>query len=314
MGQGFANRGVRVEQQRRVDHQSALAAEPVGLPVRVVHHDHGDDAAPALPAALRRGTRRQGPGRRSCSGRASLMAPPSSTAGLVAPLWGQLADLYGRKLMLVRAGLGMAVSMSLIGLATGRLAPGAAAAAGGVARRICLGCRWCWWRPKRRRTARAGRWGCCRPGTMAGTLLGPLLGGVMPGLIGIRNTFFLRRRHHLRRVPGHAASHQGRQAAGQGAGDGQGRLGVDRRCAAGDRHAADRAAAAGRQHVGRADHHRLCGQLVARSGPGHARIRAGDVGGCAGQHPVRAAARAAGRPGRALERGGGRAADRPACC
>ena len=39
------------------------------------------------------------------------------SAALVAPLWGRLADLYGRKLMLIRASLGMAVAMSLIGMA-----------------------------------------------------------------------------------------------------------------------------------------------------------------------------------------------------
>ena len=39
------------------------------------------------------------------------------TAAMFAPLWGRLGDLYGRKLMLIRASLGMAVAMSLIGLA-----------------------------------------------------------------------------------------------------------------------------------------------------------------------------------------------------
>src|SRR5258707_14550605 len=39
------------------------------------------------------------------------------TAALTAPLWGKLADLYGRKLMLIRASLGMAVIMSLMGMA-----------------------------------------------------------------------------------------------------------------------------------------------------------------------------------------------------
>src|SRR3954467_11230589 len=38
------------------------------------------------------------------------------SAALFAPLWGRLADLYGRKLMLIRASAGMAVAMSLIGL------------------------------------------------------------------------------------------------------------------------------------------------------------------------------------------------------
>ncbi|SDF37640.1 Predicted arabinose efflux permease, MFS family [Lentzea fradiae] len=39
------------------------------------------------------------------------------TAALTAPLWGRLGDRYGRKPMLIRASLGMAVAMSLTGLA-----------------------------------------------------------------------------------------------------------------------------------------------------------------------------------------------------
>src|ERR1700754_1067164 len=39
------------------------------------------------------------------------------TAALTAPLWGKLADLYGRKPMLIRASLGMAIIMSLMGMA-----------------------------------------------------------------------------------------------------------------------------------------------------------------------------------------------------
>src|SRR5476649_639779 len=39
------------------------------------------------------------------------------SAALTAPLWGRLGDRYGRKPMLMRASLGMAVAMSLIGLA-----------------------------------------------------------------------------------------------------------------------------------------------------------------------------------------------------
>ena len=39
------------------------------------------------------------------------------SAAFVAPIWGRMADRYGRKLMLIRASLGMAVAMSLIGVA-----------------------------------------------------------------------------------------------------------------------------------------------------------------------------------------------------
>src|SRR5690606_4326603 len=39
-------------------------------------------------------------------------------AALVAPLWGRLGDIYGRKLMLVRASLGMTVAISLMGMAS----------------------------------------------------------------------------------------------------------------------------------------------------------------------------------------------------
>ena len=58
------------------------------------------------------------------------------TAALFAPLWGRLADLYGRKLMLIRASLGMAVAMSLIGLSQNVYQLGGVAAAGGAVGRV----------------------------------------------------------------------------------------------------------------------------------------------------------------------------------
>ncbi|MGN8024093.1 multidrug efflux MFS transporter [Phyllobacterium sp. 22229] len=112
------------------------------------------------------------------------------TAALVAPLWGRLADLYGRKLMLIRASLGMAVAMSLIGMATDvwqlvalRLAAGLL---GGYASgsTVLVATQ----TPK----ARTG-WalGTLSSGIMAGNLVGPLIGGGLPPLIGIRQTFWL---------------------------------------------------------------------------------------------------------------------------
>jgi MFS transporter, DHA1 family, multidrug resistance protein len=110
-------------------------------------------------------------------------------AALVAPLWGRLADRYGRKLMLMRAGLGMAIAMPLIGMAHNvwqlvalRLFVGLA---GGYASgsMILVATQ----TPK----ARSG-WalGVLSSGIMAGNLVGPLIGGALPPLIGIRDTFW----------------------------------------------------------------------------------------------------------------------------
>ncbi|MBC9177138.1 MFS transporter [Pseudoroseomonas ludipueritiae] len=111
-------------------------------------------------------------------------------AGIMAPIWGKVADFYGRKMILMRACLAMAVCMSLIGVAENiyqlvglRLLAGVLGgyASGAV---VLVATQ----TPKEQ----AG-WalGTLSIGTMAGTLLGPLVGGVLPGLIGLRGTFFL---------------------------------------------------------------------------------------------------------------------------
>ncbi len=111
-------------------------------------------------------------------------------AGIMAPIWGKFADLYGRKLILIRASLAMAVTMSLIGVAHNiwqlvalRLAAGLLGgfASGAV---VLIATQ----TPKSRL---AWALGVLSTGTMAGALLGPLLGGALPGLIGVRETFFL---------------------------------------------------------------------------------------------------------------------------
>ncbi|MGF6774066.1 MFS family permease [Paraburkholderia sp. GAS199] len=110
------------------------------------------------------------------------------TAALTAPLWGKLADRYGRKLMLVRASLGMAIVMSMMGsahnvwelvglrLLAGLLGGYASGSMVLVATQT----------PK----ARCG-WalGVLASGIMAGNVAGPLIGGTLSSLIGVRAMF-----------------------------------------------------------------------------------------------------------------------------
>src|SRR5476649_1645670 len=108
---------------------------------------------------------------------------------ITAPLWGRLADRYGRKPMLVRAAIGMAIVMSLIGVAHSvvelvvlRLIAGLI---GGFASAsiVMIGTQ----APRER----AG-WalGILSTGALAGNLVGPLVGGFLPIWFGIRGTFF----------------------------------------------------------------------------------------------------------------------------
>lgn len=112
------------------------------------------------------------------------------SAALTAPIWGRLGDRYGRKLNLIRASLGMAVAMSLIGMAQNvwqlflqRLLAGLL---GGYASgsTILVAAQ----TPKER-----SGWalGVMSSGIMAGSLVGPLVGGTLPPLIGIRATFLI---------------------------------------------------------------------------------------------------------------------------
>ncbi len=109
-------------------------------------------------------------------------------AALCQPLWGHLADRYGRKLMLVRASLGMAVAISLLGLAQNvwqlvgfRLLAGLL---GGYASGSTV--------LVATQTPRAKTgWalGVLSSGIMAGNLVGPLVGGALAPVLGIRPLF-----------------------------------------------------------------------------------------------------------------------------
>lgn len=111
-------------------------------------------------------------------------------AGATAPIWGKFADRYGRKLILVRASLGLALVMSTLGFAQNvyqlvflRLLAGLVGgySSGAI---ILVATQ----TPK----SRSG-WalGTLSTGVLTGNMVGPLIGGILPELIGVRKTFFL---------------------------------------------------------------------------------------------------------------------------
>ena len=111
-------------------------------------------------------------------------------SAFVSPIWGRVADKYGRKLMLLRASLGMAVIMTLIGLVQNvyqlfflRLLMGAVngyipAAITLVATQVP-------------REESGWALGTLSTGSVAGTLIGPLIGGTLAEIIGLHHVFFV---------------------------------------------------------------------------------------------------------------------------
>lgn len=109
---------------------------------------------------------------------------------IISPAWGRLADQKGRKLMLLRASLGMAIVIALMGLVTsvyqliglrllqgvfsGYISNATALVATGTPRE------------------KSGQvLGTLSTGAVTGNLLGPLVGGVAASLFGYRYTFFI---------------------------------------------------------------------------------------------------------------------------
>lgn len=112
------------------------------------------------------------------------------TSALIAPVWGRLADRYGRKLMMVRASLVMTFTMGglafvpnvfwllvlriLNGLFSGYV-PNSTALIASQAPKNRLGY----------------ALGTLATGVIGGSLVGPLLGGVLAEILGIRQVFLL---------------------------------------------------------------------------------------------------------------------------
>ena len=111
-------------------------------------------------------------------------------AGLVAPIWGNLADRKGRKLMMVRAAAGMTLTMGALAFVpnvqwllimrffTGVLSGYIPNATAMIASQVPM---------------EKNGWalGTLATGTVAGNLIGPLMGGALAEAFGIKNVFLI---------------------------------------------------------------------------------------------------------------------------
>ncbi len=118
-----------------------------------------------------------------------MFAAPFFAATIATPIWGFLGDRHGRKLMVVRAALGLTVVAALMGLATSvpqlfalRLAQGAVS--GFVAAALALMATSA---PRERMGYALGTLQTAIP---SGTIMGPLVGGFLADRIGARHVFF----------------------------------------------------------------------------------------------------------------------------
>lgn len=111
-------------------------------------------------------------------------------SAISAPLWGIIADKKGRKIMLLRASLGMAVAMGLMGFVTNVWQLVALRALQGVfagfisnAQALVAS------QTPRKYSVRA--LSTLITGAVSGQLFGPVIGGLLAQLFSIRNTFFI---------------------------------------------------------------------------------------------------------------------------
>ncbi len=112
------------------------------------------------------------------------------TSVIFQPIWGRFADKYGRKLMLLRAGIGMGIVTALMGavsfawqLLLLRLLNGIFS--GFISMSVSL-------QASVTPNEHSGRaLGMLQTGAVAGNLIGPLLGGVLAESFGFRAVFYL---------------------------------------------------------------------------------------------------------------------------
>ncbi|NHN31745.1 MFS transporter [Paenibacillus agricola] len=119
-----------------------------------------------------------------------IFAGNFATSFIFQPIWGSLADRYGRKFMLLRSGFGMAIVISLMGFVTEpwhllalRLLNGVVFGFNPAAASLIAATA-----PKERVGFALGT---LQSGMVAGTFLGPLIGGLLQEWIGFRPIFWL---------------------------------------------------------------------------------------------------------------------------
>lgn len=119
-----------------------------------------------------------------------VFAGPFMTAFIATPFWGALGDKYGKKLMVIRALFGLALSQLLIGFSQDviqiflfRILQGALS--GFIASTLALVSA----STPRERMGYA--LGMLQSSTAAGTVIGPFIGGILADVIGYREIFFV---------------------------------------------------------------------------------------------------------------------------
>ncbi len=110
--------------------------------------------------------------------------------GILAPLWGKMADTHGKKMMAIRASFGLAVSYYLGGIVTTpeemfgvRVLQGFAAGLWSV----CLAIATSFIPPEKLGVSL----GFLQSGLTCGCVIGPLLGGTLATVFGMRSSFFV---------------------------------------------------------------------------------------------------------------------------
>ena len=119
-----------------------------------------------------------------------VMAGPYFLSIITVPIWGALGDKYGKKTMILRAVIGLAIAMSLMSFATNvhqlfilRIIQG------GVSGFIAAALAFISSNTPHERTGYAI--GLFQSSIAAGNIIGPFFGGVMGDLIGIRQVFLI---------------------------------------------------------------------------------------------------------------------------